>query len=117
MRFLDRVLVDYPGVELVVEAVLTPDADPYLADHLLDGDLLFPAVLAMEAMAQVGAAVTGLAGPPVIEDAEFLRPIVVPRRGSTTIRIAAVVDRTGTEAELVIRSEETGFAADHFRAR
>jgi enediyne polyketide synthase len=51
----------------------------------------------------------------VLENAEFLRPIVVTPGGSTTIRLAALV-RPGTAVEVVIRSEETGFAADHFRA-
>jgi enediyne polyketide synthase len=52
----------------------------------------------------------------VIEGAEFLRPIVVPPNGSTTIRVAAVV--TGPDAvDVVIRSAETDYAAEHFRAR
>ena len=51
------------------------DSDPYLADHLLDGDLLFPAVLGMEAMAQAAAALTGRSGgAPMLENMEFLRP-------------------------------------------
>jgi len=50
------VLVHYPNVELVTEADLSADSDPYLVDHLLEGDLLFPAVLGMEAMTQVVSA-------------------------------------------------------------
>ena len=46
----------------------------------------------MEAMAQVAAAVTGRTdGRRCSSDAEFLRPIVVPPDGSTTIRVAALV--------------------------
>jgi enediyne polyketide synthase len=115
LRFIDRVLVHYPGVELVTELDLSPGADPYLEDHLLDGDLLFPAVLGMEAMAQVAAALTGDTDPPMIEEAVFDRPIVVPRDGATTIRIAALATEPGT-VRLAIRSAETGFAVDHFRA-
>jgi enediyne polyketide synthase len=117
LRFVEKPLVHYPGVELVAEAVLTPDADPYLADHLLDGNLLFPAVLGMEAMAQIAVALRGGSrpDPPQIEQAEFARPIVVPPGGETTIRIAALA--TGPEqVEVAIRSGETGFGADHFRA-
>jgi len=40
---------DMPGIELVADAELSAESDPYLLDHLLDGDLLFPAVLGMEA--------------------------------------------------------------------
>jgi enediyne polyketide synthase len=116
LRFVDRPLIRYHGIELVTEVELNVGTDPYLADHLLDGSLLFPAVLGMEAMAQVAVAVTGQPGPPVIEQAEFSRPIVVPPDGSTTIRIAAVVTDDDT-VEVVIRSAETAFAAEHFRGR
>ncbi|NUT18384.1 MAG: SDR family NAD(P)-dependent oxidoreductase [Hamadaea sp.] len=116
LRFLDRPLVRYHGAELVSEAELSAGSDLYLADHLLDGNLLFPAVFGMEAMAQVAAAVTGRSETPAIEQAEFLRPIVVPPAGRTRIRVAAVVTGPGT-VEVAIHSEDTGFAADHFRAR
>lgn len=116
LRFLERPLVDYPGTELVVEVTLDAVTDHYLDDHRLDGNLLLPAVLGMEGMAQVGRAVTGRTETPVFENAEFLRPIIVPPGGRTTIRIAALVTDDDT-VRVVIRSEETGFAADHFRAR
>jgi enediyne polyketide synthase len=112
-RFIDRPRVHYPGIELVADAELSADRDPYLADHLLDGDLLFPAVLGMEAMAQA-AVLAGPAHPVVLENVEFLRPIVVPPDGTTTIRIAAL--NRGDGVDVAIRSSDTGFQADHFRA-
>ncbi|WP_158883809.1 type I polyketide synthase [Amycolatopsis anabasis] len=115
-RFADRVLVHYPSVELVTEADLSAGSDPYLGDHLLDGALLFPAVLGMEAMAQVAGVLIEHTGPPLLENAEFLRPVVVPPAGATTIRLAGLVQGPGT-VDVVLRSSETGFAADHFRAR
>jgi enediyne polyketide synthase len=114
-RFLERPLVHYPGVELVAEAELSSAADPYLDDHLLDGNLLLPAVLGMEAMAQAAVAVSGLAGTPTLEDAEFLRPVVVPPGGATTLRVAALV-RDESTVDTVLRSSETAFGSDHFRA-
>ena len=114
LRFIDQPRVHYPGIELVADAELSAASDPYLDDHLLDGDLLFPAVLGMEAMAQAGAALTGRSGNPVAENMEFLRPIVVPPGGSVTVRVAAL--RHGPAVQVVIRSSETGFQADHFRA-
>ncbi len=113
-RFVDQPRVYYPGIELVADAELSARSDPYLADHLLDGELLFPAVLGMEAMAQVAAALTPLQGVPVLEDVEFLRPIVIPPAGSTTIRVAAL--NQGDRVQAVIRSSDTAFQADHFRA-
>lgn len=115
LRFADRVLVDYPGVELVTEAELSVATDPYLLDHDLDGALLFPAVLGMEAMAQVACAVTGSSRPPWLTEVEFSRPIVAPRQGRVTVRAAALVTEPGVVA-VVLRSAETGFQADHFRA-
>ncbi|HEY2063527.1 MAG TPA: type I polyketide synthase [Amycolatopsis sp.] len=115
-RFIDRVVVHFPGVELITEAELSAGSDPYLADHRLDGQLLFPAVLGMEAMMQVASATLGRSTAPTLEDVEFLRPVVVPPGRSTTIRLAALV-RDADTVDVVIRSEETGFGADHFRAR
>ncbi len=116
LRFVDRPQVHYPGVELVVDADLTADDDLYLLDHLLDGDLLLPAVLGMEAMAQAAAALTGRTDAPVLDNVELLRPIVVPPGGATTIRIAVLAVTDGV-VDAVIRSGDTGFQADHFRAR
>ncbi|MFI7677413.1 type I polyketide synthase [Actinophytocola sp. NPDC049390] len=114
-RFVDRVLVNYPDVELVTEVELSAGSDPYLSDHLLDGDLLFPAVVGMEAMAQVATAVLGRTGAPLLSDVEFLRPIVVRPGTTTAVRLAALVRDTET-VTVAIRAEDTGFSADHFRA-
>jgi enediyne polyketide synthase len=114
-RFLERPKVFYSGVELVVDSDLTPAGDLYLGDHLLDGDLLFPAVLGMEAMSQAAGALTGHDGVPRLDDVEFLRPIVVPVDGSTTLRVAVLADGPNV-VRAALRSSETGFQADHFRA-
>ncbi|EHR52748.1 polyketide synthase family protein [Saccharomonospora marina XMU15] len=114
-RFIDRVVVHYPGIELVTEAQLSVGSDPYLSDHLFDGELLFPATLGMEAMTQVATAVLGRTGTPLLSDVEFLRPIVVGNDKATTIRLAALALDDET-ASVVIRTEHTDFSADHFRA-
>ncbi|TCO54402.1 SDR family NAD(P)-dependent oxidoreductase [Actinocrispum wychmicini] len=114
-RFVDQVVVHYRDIELITEAELSDGADPYLSDHLLAGDLLFPAVVGMEAMTQVASALTGRRGSPLLENVEFLRPIVVRPGAATTIRLAAQV-RDADTVDVVIRSAETGFGADHFRA-
>ncbi|MFI5621325.1 type I polyketide synthase [Streptomyces sp. NPDC051567] len=116
LRFTGNPLIRYHGVELVTEVELNEGTDPYLADHLLDGNLLMPAVIGMEAMVQVGSAVTGRDTVPVIEGAKFLRPIVVPPNGSTRIRIAATVTGADT-VDVAVHAEDTGFVAEHFRAR
>ncbi|MFJ2030276.1 SDR family NAD(P)-dependent oxidoreductase [Streptosporangium sp. NPDC087985] len=112
-RFLDEVRVHVPGVELVADSRLSLRSDTYLDDHRIDGQAVLPAVVALEAMAQAAGA---LAGRPLDEAGQmtFDRPVVVPDRGGTTIRVCAL--RHGQTVEVVVRSEETGFHVDHFRA-
>lgn len=114
-RFLERPLVFYPGIELIAEAELSPESDPYLSDHTYAGEQLFPAVLGLEAMAQLAMALTGSSRPPRFENVQWSRPIVVPRDRKCAIRIAAVLRESG-ELAVVLRSEETAFQVDHFAA-
>ena len=58
-RFLERIRVLYPDIELVAEAVLHRNTDPYLDDHVLAGTKLFPAVLGLEAMFQAAVLLAG----------------------------------------------------------
>jgi enediyne polyketide synthase len=121
LRFLDRTRVYYPGVELIVEADLSSDTDPYLDDHVFQGERLFPAVLGLEAMAQVASVLAGLpaGGSPVgrltLEDARFDRPVSVPAGETVTVRIATLARASGA-IEVVLRSARTAFQVDHFRA-
>jgi enediyne polyketide synthase len=114
-RFLEQVRVYYPGVELVVEATLSGETDPYLADHVFQGERLFLAVLGLEAMAQVAMALAQTDETPIFENVQLTRPIVVPEGASTTIRVAALRRESG-EIEVALRSQETAFQVDHFRA-
>jgi enediyne polyketide synthase len=80
-RFLERPRLHYPGVELIADAELSTRTDPYLSDHIFQGTPLLPAVMGLEAMAQVAAALCGANRPPVFED--------VRSRGRFTFRRAA----------------------------
>ncbi len=115
LRFLDRPKVFYPGVELVVEAALSPGSDPYLKDHAFRGDPLFPAVMGLEAMAQAAMAVDGSQAPPTFEDVELARPVVVEGSDPVVIRVAALARAEGC-VEVALRSSATDFQVDHFRA-
>lgn len=115
LRFVERPRVDYPGVELVVEADLNAETDPYLDEHVFRGEPLFPAVMGLEAMAQVAMAVLRRDDPPVFEDVTFGHPIVVPAGRKATIRLAALVTAPG-RVDVVIRCAATGFQIDHFWA-
>ena len=115
LRFLERTRVWYPGIELVVEATLTTASDPYLADHEFRGERLLPGVIGMEAMAQVAMALAADERAPSFEAIEFLRPLVIAEQ-PVTLRIAASLRPSGM-VEVVLRSSDTGFHVDHFRAR
>jgi enediyne polyketide synthase len=115
LRYLETPRVYVPGVELVVDAVVSADTDPHLADHVFRGEPLFAAVLGMEAMAQAAMALLRTEEIPSFEDVVFQRPVAVQPGHSTTIRVAALVRGPGT-VEVVLRDASTGFAADHFRA-
>ncbi len=114
-RFLERPRVHVPGVELVVEADLSTDTDPYLIDHVYQGVPLFLAVMGLEAMAQAAMALTESEGPPTFEQVGFEHPIVVPEGERVTIRIAAIL-RGPDRVEVVLRSQGSAFQMDHFRA-
>ncbi len=114
-RFLERKRVHYPGVELVVDAELSVRTDPYLEDHIVQKQRIFPAVLGLEAMAQAAMALAGAADAPVFEKVEFLRPVALSDKTPLTIRLAALQRKAGW-VEVCLRSEETDFQADHFRA-
>ncbi|HEV7452506.1 MAG TPA: SDR family NAD(P)-dependent oxidoreductase [Pseudonocardiaceae bacterium] len=113
-RFLAGVRVHYPGVELISDARLDLSHDPYLGDHRIDGLAVLPAVVGLEAMAQ---AATALAGHPLREARGVVldRPVIVPDDGARTVRVCAL--RRDDMIEAVVRSEETSYRVDHFRAR
>lgn len=116
LRFLEHPRVYYPGLELVTESVLTAETDPYLAEHVFHGQRLFPAVMGLEAFAQIAGAVAGVHPSTIMfRDVRFDRPVIVPEGSETTIRLAGLRREDGT-IDVVLRSSETGFQADHFRA-
>jgi enediyne polyketide synthase len=114
-RFLERKRVFYPGVELVVDAALSLTTDPYLEDHALQNQPLLPAVMGLEAMAQAAMAVVGRDEAPIFENVQFARPIGLSGAAPLAIRLAALQRQPGV-VEVCLRSEETDFQADHFRA-
>lgn len=115
LRFLERPRVFYPGIELVVDVDLSLATDPYLRDHVYQGEFIFPGVMGLEAMAQVANALAADAHLSEIQAIQFHRPIVVPATDPLTIRIAAIA-RSANEVEVEIRSAQTGFAVQHFQA-
>lgn len=115
-RFLERPRVHYADIEVVADAELSADLDPYLRDHVLDGEQVLPAVIGLEAMAQAATALSGAAASLRFDDVRFERPIVVPADEPTTLRVAAIAESPDT-GRVVVRSGRTGFQVDHQSAR
>jgi enediyne polyketide synthase len=113
LRFLEQPAVYYPGIELIVDVDLSTTSDPYLDDHVFQGERIFPAVMGLEAMAQTAAALTGLSRPHVFEKLKFDLPVIVPGTGSLKIRLAALAREDGSVA-VALRSEATAFQVNHF---
>src|SRR5204863_9597870 len=115
LRFLDKPLLHYPGVEFVVETELSPGRDLYLADHCVGRAMLVPAVLGLEAMAQVAGALVGQDAPSEIDTVAFSHAIHVPADGAVRIRIMALA-ADPRRVEVAIRAEHDAFATDCMRA-
>lgn len=115
LRFLEQPRRYIPGVELIVDVEISTQTDLYLEDHILDGERLFPAVMGLEAMAQAAMALAATSNSPTFEKVTFNRPIVVPKSGVLTLRLAALA-QAPDRIEVAVRSETTGFEVDHFRA-
>ncbi|HEY2168710.1 MAG TPA: polyketide synthase dehydratase domain-containing protein [Candidatus Angelobacter sp.] len=113
LRFLENVRLHYPGIELIADAEISADTDPYLKEHCFQGDQIFPAVLGMEAMAQVASALEETGHVPEFHNLRFNRPIVVPQGKPIVLRVAAVRRQPGVIA-VVVRSSTTSFHVDHF---
>ena len=113
LRFLEQVKVYYPGIELIADADLNTDTDPYVAEHAFQGEQLIPAVIAMEAMTQAAMALEGSADLPELHQLRFDHPLVVPRDRPVTMRVAALRQGPGV-VTVAVRCSTTSFQVDHF---
>ncbi|MGH8908978.1 MAG: type I polyketide synthase [Egibacteraceae bacterium] len=115
LRFLEQPRVQYPGIELVVDTTVRADKDLYLQDHVMDGNAIFPAVFALEAMSQAATAVRADGLPLThFERVEFLHPVVAPEAEDCVIRTASLA--VNGCIDVVLRSGTTNFLTDHMRA-
>ncbi len=90
LRFIDDIKVYYPGIELIADTEISFARDPYLADHIVDGDSVFPGVMALEAIGQAAMTLTGSTNIIGFDDVEFRSPILIPKGASRRIRTTAL---------------------------
>lgn len=115
LRFIDHLLVEYPGTELVAETEVNIGRDPYLSDHCIDGRSVLPGVLGIEAMAQAVSALAGEDFCRKVTNVTFHRAAIVGRAG-LRIRIAALrIDDDCVETALF--TEDDAFQSPAFSAR
>ncbi|MCI5121331.1 MAG: SDR family NAD(P)-dependent oxidoreductase, partial [Candidatus Electrothrix sp. AUS4] len=121
LRFIDKVMVYQPGVEIVTKTRLTLEDDPYIRDHCWRGTYLFPLVFGLEAMAQAVRVITGRVcfDTVCIEDIELARPIIISEEKGEEIEIHALVLeqnalRPGLAVQVQIRTAQTDFSRERF---
>jgi len=115
LRFVDEPRIHFPGVELVIETTLSRGRDPYLDDHVVSGAAVLPAVMGLEAMAQVAFALAPPGSQIAIGDVTLYRALTLPDTGATRIRIAALRTGHGT-TDVQLLADDDGFAAPCMQA-
>jgi enediyne polyketide synthase len=115
LRFVDRPLVHFPGVELVVETSISHGRDPYLSDHAIDGVATLPGVMGLEAMSQIASALMPLGDRVAVSRIAFARAVQVSADAELLIRIAGLRNADAT-VEVSLFSEDDGFAVPCMRA-
>ncbi|WPD24620.1 MAG: SDR family NAD(P)-dependent oxidoreductase [Candidatus Electrothrix scaldis] len=123
LRFIDKLMVYQPGVEIATRTRLTLEDDPYIRDHCWRGTYLFPLVFGLEAMAQAVRVITGKVcfDTVCIEDIELARPVIISEEKGEEIEIHALVLesdhlRPGLAVQVQIRTAQTDFSREHFSA-
>jgi enediyne polyketide synthase len=113
LRFTEEIVARVPGVEAVTESELSLGTDPYLDEHRVDGVPVLPAVVGLEAMAQTAAS-AGWHDGWCFSDVRLRSPVLVGEHSSRMMRVASLT--TGANADVVVRDDSDGYAADRFTA-
>ncbi len=86
-RFLEKIIHWIPDVSMTIETRISPSKDWYLLEHVFEGSIIFPGVMALEAMLQAVRLFSSQSIIPLITDLQFLQPLIINPEQSTTIRI------------------------------
>lgn len=114
-RFIGEVVHYLPQLELVSNVKINLSSDPYLRNHVIDGQYIFPTVMILEAMAQIGGCLIKDSSGWSFKNLRISKPIFIPENGSLTLRILA--SRITKEQILVsIQSEDSDFEIENFQA-
>lgn len=115
LRFVEEVKLFYPQNEIIIDIHLSKEKDPYLEDHILDKNMLFPAVMSLEAMAQGLMTLTGNRIRPTFESVIFNHPIIVDNHLGETIRLS-IVRVKHDQFKVNIYTKSNDYQIIHFEA-
>lgn len=115
-RFLEWPRLWYPGVELVADAQVSVDSDPYLLGHAPGGVVVLPLVVAIEAMVSAAQCLGSTAAVPALHDLRVGEAISWVDGETQVLRTLALAQADGS-VQLALRCSASGFAVDHFAAR
>lgn len=117
-RFLEKVRVFYPKVEIVADSDLTIDTDPYLEDHRISGERVLPAVMILEALAEAATALMGRTDSHLVfETVRFNKAVIVPAGDNPlTLRLVGLAESTDS-VTLAVRCSTTRYQVNHVEAR
>lgn len=117
LRFSADVVTRTPGVEAVLEPVLSTGSDLYLDAHRVDGVAVLPAVVGLEAMAQAAATALPDRRGWEFTDVDLRAPVLVDDHEPRTLRISALDrDEPDPVVDAELRDDVDDFAATRFRA-
>lgn len=109
-RFIDDVLVHYPGLELVVETEIPRDEKLRRSIHRdADHGADIPRLAGLDAMAQIASALVGTSAAPTIAAVRFGGAIAAAPDGTMRVIIAALAGEDGSVG-VVLRAAADSFA-------
>jgi enediyne polyketide synthase len=118
-RFLDLPLRFVPGLEVVAEAQLNHENDPYLRHHVFEGTPILPAVMGIDAMVAAAMATVGTRELPVVREINFRQPVIVPVATDVVVRVCALAGPGRgrlRSVRVALRCSADGFSTDRFTA-
>jgi len=115
LRFVEDIKLFYPENEIIIDVHLTKEKDPYLKDHVLEKNMLFPAVMSLEAMSQSLFVLTGKKTRPIFENVLFNHPIIVDSKLGETIRLS-IVRIKPDKYKVNIYTKSNDYQTIHFEA-
>ncbi|MDQ1152390.1 enediyne polyketide synthase [Sphingobacterium zeae] len=113
-RFVNDIIHHLPSVEIISNIKIDLQSDPYLKNHVLDGQYIFPTVMALEAMAQIGKCLHQDQNIWSFENLKINKPIFIPSDKSLSLTVVGTRIAHG-QILVTILSEDSNFEIENFQ--